>query len=62
MKVRAYKIVSFAQIEDHFRLGWIMAFPNAAMHHHHYGCELAWICACRIPLSRETTASFSGQP
>lgn len=47
--IRALKFVPFAKIEDHFRLGWVMCFPNAEMHHHRYGCELGWLCDCRIP-------------
>lgn len=49
MIMRALKFVRHEKIEDHFRQGWLMAFPNAAMHHHHYGCELAWICECPVP-------------
>jgi hypothetical protein len=49
MNMRAIKFVPFDRIEDHFRVGWVMSFPNAAMHHHHYGCELAWICDCPVP-------------
>lgn len=51
---RALKFVRFEKIEDHFRLGWLMSFPNAPMHHHHYGCELAWICECPVPGGFET--------
>jgi hypothetical protein len=46
---KAVKFVSFARIEDHFREGWLIMFPNAPMHHHCYGVELAWICDCQIP-------------
>ena len=49
MKARALKFVRFEKIEDHFRLGWVMAFPNAPMHHHHYGVELKWVCDCPVP-------------
>lgn len=49
MIMHALKFVNFASIEDHFRMGWLMAFANAAMHHHHYGCEMCWICSCKIP-------------
>ena len=49
MNLYALKFVRHARIEDHFRQGWMISFPNAAMHHHHYGCELAWICKCPIP-------------
>ncbi len=46
---RALKFVRFADIEDHFRLGWLVSFANEPMHHHHYGIELQWICNCRVP-------------
>lgn len=49
MKLYALKFVRFERIEDHFRRGWVMSFPNAPMHHHHYGAELAWICDCPVP-------------
>lgn len=49
MKLRALKFVRFSKIEDHFRLGWLMSFPNAPHHHQYYGCELAWICDCPVP-------------
>jgi hypothetical protein len=46
---RALKFVRFADIEDHFRQGWLVSFANEPMHHHHYGIELQWICNCRVP-------------
>lgn len=46
---RALKFVRFTDIEDHFRLGWLVSFANEPMHHHHYGIELQWICGCRVP-------------
>ena len=46
---RAFKFVPFRLIEDYFRCGWMMSFPNSPMHHHYYGCELKWICDCKIP-------------
>jgi hypothetical protein len=46
---RALKFVRYDRVEDHYRQGWVMSFPNAAMHHHHYGCELAWLCGCPVP-------------
>lgn len=46
---RALKFVKFRDIEDHFRLGWLVSFANEPMHHHHYGIELQWICNCRVP-------------
>ena len=49
MKLYALKHVPFRAIEDHFRQGWVVSFANAPMHHHHYGCELAWICSCPVP-------------
>ena len=49
MKPRALKFVSHERIEDHLRLGWVISFPNAAMHHHLYSAELMWLCDCEIP-------------
>lgn len=49
MNVYALKFVRHDRIEDHFKQGWILSFPNAPMHHHYYGCELAWICKCPVP-------------
>lgn len=54
MKLRALKFVRFERIEDHFRAGWMVSFPNGPMHHHHYGAELAWICDCPVPGGFET--------
>jgi hypothetical protein len=45
----ALKFVTFAKIEDHLRLGWMVMFPNAPHHHLHYGVEMKWICACSVP-------------
>ena len=56
MKMRALKFVRFDRIEDHFRLGWVMSFPNAPTHHHHYGIELAWICQCPVPGGFKTSS------
>lgn len=49
---RALKHVRHERIEDHLRQGWMISFPNAAMHHHVYSAELKWICECRIPGAR----------
>lgn len=49
MRARALKFVRFDKIEDHLRQGWMILIPNAPMHHHHYSCELAWICSCPVP-------------
>lgn len=48
----ALKFVSFARIEDHFRCGWMVSFPNGPMRHHIYGIEMCWICDCNIPVPR----------
>lgn len=47
--IRAFKLVPFRSIEDHFRMGWLISFPNEVMHHHRYGAEMCWICGCKIP-------------
>ncbi len=49
MNARALKFVPYFRLEDHLRDGWMISAPNAAMHHHHYGLELKWICECPIP-------------
>jgi len=49
MNARALKFVRFERIEDHFRQGWVASIPNAPMHHHYYGIELAWLCECPVP-------------
>ena len=49
---RALKFVSFARVEDHLRLGWMIAIPNRPMHHHYYGIEMK--CDLRL---RDTSAS-----
>lgn len=46
---RALKFVRYDAIEDHLAKGWMISVPNAAMHHHHYGLELKWICSCPVP-------------
>lgn len=45
----AMRYSRFEAIEDHLRQGWVISFPNGPMHHHHYGVELAWLCACPVP-------------
>lgn len=49
MNARYLKFVRFALVPDHLRLGWMVAIPNAAMHHHYYGIELIFICDCKLP-------------
>lgn len=56
MNARALKFVRFDRIEDHFRQGWMASLPNAAMHHHHYGIELKWICECPVPGGFKTSS------
>lgn len=46
---RALKFVRYEAVPDHLAQGWIVSIPNAAMHHHHYGLELAWLCSCPVP-------------
>ena len=47
--IRAYKFVPFRSVEDHMRLGWMIAFPSKVSHHHYYSVVLQWICDCQIP-------------
>lgn len=49
MNVRALKFVRYDRVQDHLREGWMASIPNAPMHHHHYGIELAWLCDCPVP-------------
>ena len=46
---RALKFVRHDAVEDHFRQGWMICFPKAAMHHHYYSVEMKWICPCPVP-------------
>jgi len=45
--IRYLKLVRFELVEEHLKLGWMVAIPNGPMHHHYYGIELKWICECR---------------
>jgi hypothetical protein len=45
----AMRYSRFEAVEDFLRQGWMVSIPNAAMHHHHYGIELAWLCSCPVP-------------
>lgn len=47
--MRALKFVAYDRIEDHLRLGWMVAIPNGPTHHEHYGIVLQWMCDCQIP-------------
>jgi hypothetical protein len=49
MIARALKFVRHDRVEDHFRQGWMISFPNAPMHHHVYSIEMKWICPCPVP-------------
>jgi hypothetical protein len=49
VKARALKFVRYDRIQSHLKRGWIAMIPNAPMHHHTYGIELAWLCDCPIP-------------
>lgn len=49
MIMRALKYVTFASVEDHFRMGWLVSFPNDVHRHQVYGIEMCWICDCKIP-------------
>jgi hypothetical protein len=53
MNARALRYARFAAVEDYLRQGWMPLIPNAPMHHHHYGIELAWLCDCPIPCEIE---------
>lgn len=57
MKPYALRFARFDRIEDCLRQGWIALIPNAPMHHHHYGIELAWICSCPVPGGFKTESS-----
>ena len=47
--IRHLKFVPYALVEDYLRMGWLVLFPNAPMHHHAYGIEMAFICDCKVP-------------
>ena len=40
--------VLYHHIADHLALGWMVAMPNEAMHHHAYGIVMEWRCDCKI--------------
>ena len=46
---RALKFVRYDRVQSHLDAGWIVSIPNAVMHHHYYGIELAWLCGCPVP-------------
>ncbi len=46
---RALKFVRYDALDAHLAKGWMISAPNAAMHHHHYGLELKWVCDCPVP-------------
>lgn len=52
MNARALRYARLDAVEGYLRQGWMPLIPNAAMHHHCYGIELAWLCECRIPGAR----------
>lgn len=45
----AVRFARFADVEKFLSQGWMVMIPMAAMHHHYYGIELAWICECPVP-------------
>jgi hypothetical protein len=47
MRDRIFKFVTYDRALDWLRVGWIVAIPNAPMHHHHYGVTLEWLCDCK---------------
>lgn len=51
--IRALKFSRYSMVDDHLKCGWVVLIPNAVMHHHSYGIELAFICDCRIPVIRK---------
>ena len=59
MNARALRYSRFDRVEDFLRQGWMPLIPNAAMHHHHYGIELAWLCACPVPGGFKTSETNS---
>lgn len=48
MNPRVFHHVRYERIEDWLRCGWMIAIPNAPMHHHAYGQMLEWLCDCRM--------------
>lgn len=48
MRDRFFKFVTYDRALDWLRVGWIVAIPNAPMHHHHYGVTLEWLCDCKM--------------
>jgi hypothetical protein len=44
--------VLYERIFDYLACGWMVALPNAPMHHHTYGAVLEWRCECKMPRPR----------
>lgn len=49
MTPRALRFARFDAVNTLLEQGWMIAIPNAPMHHHYYGIELKWVCPCPIP-------------
>ena len=45
---RIFHYVTLDRVPDWLRCGWVVAKPNAVMHHHHYGFVLEWLCDCKM--------------
>lgn len=49
MRDRIFHWVRHNELSDWLALGWIVAKPNAAMHHHDYSFFCEWLCDCKMP-------------
>lgn len=41
--------VRLHEFADWLACGWIIAKPNAPMHHHSYSFFCEWLCDCKMP-------------
>lgn len=40
------------QLTDWLACGWMVARPNAPMHHHEYSFLCVWLCDCLMAMPR----------
>jgi hypothetical protein len=48
MRDRTFHYVTHDRALDWLRCGWLVVYPNNAMHHHHYGIVVEWLCDCKM--------------
>lgn len=48
MTVRTFHWFRHYQIPDALALGWVIAKPNTACHHHDWAFLCEWLCDCKM--------------